>query len=269
VAVARAAKARGTPQCLSTSSSTAVEDVNAALGRPVWYQLYAPGSWDACEKILRRVEAAGCNVIALTVDTAAGGRNETYLRNRPKDLTQCASCHKVVGNDVDRLDRPMHAGIDMSNMRPTNPALDWAWADRIRKFWKGKMIIKGLETPEDARLCIEHGIDGILVSNHGGRSLETLRPTIESLPDVVAEVKGRIPVLVDGGFRRGTDIFKALALGATAVGIGRPTMWGLGSFGQAGVDRVLEMLQGELKLVMGNCGTRTVAEITASYVLRR
>ncbi|HVZ60598.1 MAG TPA: alpha-hydroxy acid oxidase [Terriglobales bacterium] len=269
VAVARAAKARGTPQCLSTSSSTAVEDVNAALGRPVWYQLYAPGSWDACEKILRRVEAAGCNVIALTVDTAAGGRNETYLRNRPKDLTQCASCHKVVGNDVDRLDRPMHAGIDMSNMRPTNPALDWAWADRIRKFWKGKMIIKGLETPEDARLCIEHGIDGILVSNHGGRSLETLRPTIESLPDVVAEVKGRIPVLVDGGFRRGTDIFKALALGATAVGIGRPTMWGLGSFGQAGVDRVLEMLQGELKMVMGNCGTRTVADITASYVLRR
>ena len=160
----------------------------------------------------------------------------------------------------------MYDGIDMTGVRTQNPAMDWAFVDRIRKFWKGKFIIKGIDTREDARLCVEHGIDGILVSNHGGRSTETLRATIEALPEVVAEVGSRIPVFVDGGFRRGTDVFKALALGAKAVGIGRPFLWGLGAFGQAGVDRVLEILQGELKLVMGNCGTQTVADITRAYV---
>jgi isopentenyl diphosphate isomerase/L-lactate dehydrogenase-like FMN-dependent dehydrogenase len=129
-----------------------------------------------------------------------------------------------------------------------------------------KLFIKGIETKQDARLAIEHGIDGILVSNHGGRSTETLRPTIQALPEVVTEVAGRIPVFVDGGVRRGTDAFKALALGAKGVGIGRPFLWGLGAFGQAGVDRVLEILQGELKLVMGNCGAQNVAAINQSYV---
>ena len=160
----------------------------------------------------------------------------------------------------------MYDGISMAGVLRQNPAMDWAFADRLRKFWSGKLIIKGLDTREDARLCVEHGIDGILVSNHGGRSTETSRATIAALPEVVAEVGGRIPVFVDGGFRRGTDVFKALALGAKAVGIGRPFLWGLGAFGQAGVDRVLEILQGELKLVMGNCGTQTVADITAAYV---
>ena len=141
-----------------------------------------------------------------------------------------------------------------------------AFVDRLRKFWRGKFIIKGIDTREDARLCLEHGIDGILVSNHGGRATETARATVEALPEVVAEVGNRIPVFVDGGFRRGTDVFKAIALGAKAVGVGRPFLWGLGAFGQAGVDRVLEILQGELKLAMGNCGTRTVADITRAYV---
>src|SRR3989442_184128 len=145
-------------------------------------------------------------------------------------------------------------------------ATSTAVEDRLRKFWKGKFFIKGMDTREDARLCLEHGIDGILVSNHGGRSTETARATLEALPEVVAEVGNRIPVFVDGGFRRGTDVFKALALGAKAGGIGRPLLWGLGAFGQPGVDRVLEILQGELKLAMGNCGTQTVADITRAYV---
>ena len=123
----------------------------------------------------------------------------------------------------------MYDGIDMTGVTTQNPAMDWAFVDRLRKSWKGKFIIKGIDTREDARLCLEHGIDGILVSNHGGRSTETLRATIEALPEVVAEVGGRIPVFVDGGFRRGTDVFKALALGAKAVGIGRPMSVGLGS----------------------------------------
>jgi 4-hydroxymandelate oxidase len=266
LSVARAAKARGTLQILSTATSTAVEEVSKALGRPVWYQLYAPNSWDVCQKILTRVEASGSSVIALTVDNTTGRHSETYLRTRPKDLHSCASCHDVNGSDVVVREHPMYDGINMTGVRTTNPAMDWAFVDQVRKFWKGKFIIKGIDTHEDARLCLEHGLDGILVSNHGGRSTETLRATIEALPEVVAEVNGRIPVFVDGGFRRGTDVFKALALGARAVGIGRPMLWGLGAFGQAGVDRVLEILQGELRLVMGNCGTQTVADITRAYV---
>jgi len=262
VAVARAAKARNTLQVLSTAASTGVEDVNKALGRPVWYQLYAPPSWEANEKLLHRVEAAGCSVIALTVDNTTGRNSETYLRTRG-DVKACTACHE---GGPGGGPRPMTADLTMPGGRGTNPAMDWAFVDRLRKTWKGKFIIKGIDTREDARLCLEHGIDGILVSNHGGRSTETGRATIEALPEVVAEVAGRIPVFVDGGVRRGTDVFKALALGAMAVGIGRPFLWGLGAFGQAGVDRVLEILQGELKLVMGNCGTRTVADITRAYV---
>ena len=160
----------------------------------------------------------------------------------------------------------MYEGIDMTGVSTSNPAMDWDFVDRLRNLWKGSFIVKGIDTREDARLAVDHGLDGILVSNHGGRSTETGRSTIEALPEVVAEVANRVPVFVDGGVRRGTDVFKALALGAKGVGIGRPFLWGLGAFGQAGVDRVLEILQGELRLAMGNCGTRTVADITRAYV---
>ena len=160
----------------------------------------------------------------------------------------------------------MYDGIDMTGVSTQNPAMDWAFVDRLRKVVSVKFVLKGIDTREDARLAREHGFDGIWVSNHGGRATETLRATIEALPEVVAETGNRIPVFVDGGFRRGTDVFKALALGARAVGIGRPFLWGLGAFGQAGVERVLEILQGELKLVMGNCGTQTVAKITREHV---
>jgi len=265
LAVARAARARGTLQILSTSTSVPVEDITQALGHPVWQQLYAPTSWDACQKILRRVEATGVTVIALTVDNTTGRNSETFLRTRPKDTSHCSDCHESAAGPAPR-ERPMYDGIDMTGIRNIDASMDWTFVDRLRKFWKGKFMIKGIDTREDAALCIEHGIDGIVVSNHGGRSTETLRATIAALPEVVAEVKGRIPVFVDGGVRRGTDVFKALALGAKGVGIGRPYLWGLGAFGQAGVDRVLEILQGELKLTMGNCGTRTVADITRAYV---
>jgi isopentenyl diphosphate isomerase/L-lactate dehydrogenase-like FMN-dependent dehydrogenase len=266
LAVARAAAARGTLQCLSTMTSTPIEEVNKALGRPVWYQLYAPSKWAACEQLLRRVEAAGSKVVLLTVDNTTGRNSETYRRTRPKDLSQCVSCHGP-GEPPGPLDtRAMFKGIDMSGVRAPNPAMDWAFVDQLRKFWRGTLVIKGIDTHEDARLAMEHGFDGILLSNHGGRATETLRSTLEALPEVVAEVGNRIPVFVDGGFRRGTDVFKALALGAKAVGVGRPFLWGLGAFGQPGVDRVLEILQGELKLAMGNCGTRTVRDINRAYV---
>ena len=129
-----------------------------------------------------------------------------------------------------------------------------------------KLVMKGIETREDARLCVEHGVDGILVSNHGGRATETYRGTIECLPEVVDGAAGRIPVMVDGGFRRGTDIFKALALGARAVAVGRPYVWGLAAFGQPGVEAVLEILRRELDLVMRQSGVRSIREIGAAYV---
>jgi 4-hydroxymandelate oxidase len=265
LAVARATKARGTMQMLSTATSTGVEDVCKAHGQPVWYQLYAPTKWEACEKIVKRVQAAGCPVIALTVDNTTGRNSETFMRTRPKDLKQCGGCHDG-GAGPTLTERKMYEGIDMTGVQGQNPAMTWEFVDRLRKAVTVKLFIKGIDTREDAALCLEHGIDGILVSNHGGRSTETLRPTIQALPEVAAAVGNRIPVYVDGGVRRGTDVFKALALGAKAVGIGRPFLWGLGAFGQAGVDRVLEILQGELKLAMGNCGAQNVAAIDRSYV---
>ena len=265
LAVARAAKARGALLFLSFNASTSVEDVNKALGRPVWQQFYAPDSWDACEKMLTRVKAAGCTVLALTVDNTVGRNSETFLRTRPKDVSQCTACHSGPDGPTPQ-ERPMYDGINMTGILDPYPAMDWAFVDRLRKYWTGKFIIKGIDTREDARLCIEHGVDAILVSNHGGRATETLRATVEALPEVVAEVGNRVPVFVDGGVRRGTDVFKALALGAKAVGIGRPYLWGVGAFGQAGVDRVLEILQGELQLAMGSCGTQKVSDITRAYV---
>src|SRR5215475_8261509 len=201
LAVARAARARGTLQCLSTMTSTAIEDVNTSLGRPVWYQLYAPSKWEACEQLLRRVEAAGSSVVLLTVDNTTGRNSETYLRNRPKDLTQCKSCHPAPGQPPGPVgERAMFKGIDMTGVRAPDPAMDWAFVDRLRKFWRGKLVIKGIDTHEDAKLAVEHGFDGILVSNHGGRATETLRSTLEALPEVVGEGGSLIPVFVDGGF---------------------------------------------------------------------
>jgi 4-hydroxymandelate oxidase len=264
LAVARATKARGTMQVLSTATSTAVEDVNAAHGRPVWYQLYAPNKWEAVQHIVHRVEAAGCPVIALTVDNTTGRNSETFSRTRPKDTASCLQCHGA--NGPSQKDRKMYQGIDMTGVGGQDPSMTWDFVDKLRREVSVKLFIKGIDTKQDARLAIEHGIDGIMVSNHGGRSTETLRPTIQALPEVTTEVAGRIPVFVDGGVRRGTDVFKALAFGATAVGIGRPFLWGLGAFGQPGVDRVLEILQGELRMVMGNCGTQNVGAINRSFV---
>jgi isopentenyl diphosphate isomerase/L-lactate dehydrogenase-like FMN-dependent dehydrogenase len=266
LAVARAAKARGAMQMLSTATKTGVEEVNAAHGRPVWFQLYAPSVWEVCEKLVRRVEAAGCPVIALTVDNTTGRNSESYLRSLPRDLRPCQQCHEGGLGPVTVKGKKMYDGIEMKGVAQMNPAMTWEFVGRLRKATTLKLLLKGIDTREDARLAVEHGIDGILVSNHGGRATETCRSTIEALPEVVAEASGRIPVFLDGGVRRGTDVFKALALGAKAVGIGRPFLWGLGAFGQAGVERVLEILQGELKLAMGNCGTPTIAAIDRSYV---
>jgi 4-hydroxymandelate oxidase len=150
-----------------------------------------------------------------------------------------------------------------------NPAgADWSYVDRLKKMTKMKLLLKGIDTAEDAVLAREHGVDGVVVSNHGGRATDTGRGTIDILPEVVDAVGRQIPVFVDGGFRRGTDVFKALSLGARAVGIGRPYVWGLASFGQEGVERVIDLLRAELIMTMRNCGVPSTAKFTRDSVLR-
>lgn len=266
LAVARAGRAKRTLQILSTATNCSVEDVTAAAGRPVWYQLYPTQRWEVTERLVRRAEAAGSPVLVLTVDTLSGRRTETFERFKKLDSRKCESCHGVGHKDFFKR-KPMFDGIDTVGLITGNSALTWEHVRRLKKLTAMKLLIKGIETREDALLCRETGVDGIVVSNHGGRAEESGRGTIECLPEVVDAAGGKIPVLIDGGFRRGGDVFKALALGARAVAIGRPYVWGLSAFGQAGVERVLDMMRGELELVMRQCGTRTIAEIGRRSVM--
>ena len=267
VATGRAAKSKNALQILSTVSSTSIEDVTQARGEPVWYQLYVPSKWENVETLVRRVEATGCPVMAVTVDLLAGRNTETFRRFRSQDTRDCTVCHGPGEPGTNLAERPMFKGLDMKGFGMNPASLDWAFVDKLRKFTKMKIVLKGIEAPEDAKLAVEHGVDGVLVSNHGGRAMETGRATIEDLPEVVDAVNGRIPVFVDGGIRRGSDALKALALGAKAVGIGRPYLWALTSFGQAGVERALDILTAELRLAMRQCGMPTLARINKSAVI--
>ena len=261
VPVARAARTRDTEMILSTVTSLAVENINAARGRPVWYQLYADATWEVTEAVVKRVEDAGCPVLAVTVDLPVSNR-EANTRHHRATNPQCVSCHGPNAGIIPP--KPMFDGLvrTMTN----RSFLDWDYIDRIRDTTSMQLMLKGIVTAEDATLAMEHGIDGIIVSNHGGRAEDSRRSTIESLPEVVQAIGGRIPVIVDSGFRRGTDIFKALALGADAIAIGRPYLWGLGSFGQEGVETVLDILKRELEIVMRQAGTVKISDINHSYI---
>ena len=259
LAVARAAQSKRALQILSTVTSTAVEDVVQARGGPVWYQLYPTSRWDIREKLVRRAEAAGCPVLVVTIDLPAGRHTETFERLRRVDSRMCVTCHPAGPGALSQ--KPMFAGLDVKGVAVYDSGLTWESVQRLKKLTPMKLVLKGIQTAEDARLCKENGVDGIIVSNHGGRADETLRATIDCLPEVVEAAGTSVTVMVDGGFRRGTDVFKALALGARAVGIGRPYMWGLAAFGQPGVEQVLDLLRAEFELVMKQCGTRSIAEI--------
>jgi len=265
---ARAAKTRGTLQILSTVANSGVEEVSEARGEPVWYQLYPTSRWDVTQALVARAERTGCPAIVLTVDLPVDSNRLTAARLARADQRDCTVCH---GTPAQRestyfTKKPMFQGLTLSRRETRAPGLTWEFVARLRGITKAKLLLKGIVTHEDATRALAVGIDGLIVSNHGGRAEESGRATIDSLPEVVAAAGGRIPVLVDGGVRRGTDVFKALARGASAVCIGRPYVWGLAAFGQPGVEKVLDLLRAELVLTMQLAGTPAIRSITASSI---
>jgi 4-hydroxymandelate oxidase len=268
MAVARAAKAGNHLEMLSTVATTSIEDAIEARGRPVWFQLYPTDSWTVAEGLAKRAETAGAGTIVITVDHVGGQLWHTLTRAMRTDTRACAECHGLgLRSFVQR--KPNFDGLDVSGITTTmQSSVTWAFVKRLRDTVKTRLLVKGLMTAEDARLGVEHGLDGIVVSNHGGRAEDSGRSTIDALPEILEAVGGKLPVIVDSGFRRGTDIAKALALGATAVAVGRPYLWGLGAFGQSGVERVLGILRTELRAIMMQLGAPSLKDLVPAMVRR-
>ncbi|MGB9658209.1 MAG: alpha-hydroxy acid oxidase [Pseudolabrys sp.] len=270
VAVAKAARVGNHLQILSTSSNDSVEDVTSARGAPIWFQLYASPKWEVAQALIKRAESAGCPVLAVTVDRVGGRNQETLFRLMREDTRECSGCHDRTSFAKRALRRHNYDGLDLSGITGSGESsnLSWETVKRMRDITKMKIVLKGILTPEDAELAVQNGMDGILVSNHGGRGEDNGRSTIDALPEIITAVNGRMPVIIDSGFRRGTDVVKALAIGAQAAGIGRPYLWGLGAFGQEGVERVLDLVRTETRAAMQQCGVRSVKELNPSFVRR-
>ena len=265
LASARAAKARGHLQILSNVSSNSIEDVIDARGAPVGFQLYPTSDWSVASKMLKRAEKAGAEFVVLTVDLNTGSNRVLLGQYSRADDRDCSACHGA-GPDDWLQSKPMYSGTGATSADFDNSSMTWKFVERLKKATTMKVVVKGIVTGEDAASCVQHGADAVYVSNHGGRAEASGRGAIESLPEVVEAVNGAVPIFVDSGFRRGTDIFKALALGADAVCIGRAYIWGLAAFGQAGVEKVLEMLDAELRMVMGQMGAPSIADIGPKHV---
>jgi 4-hydroxymandelate oxidase len=265
LATARGAGALKTILTISTNSSYTIDKIAAAGPGPLWFQLYVGPDREATQEKVERAVANGCQAVCFTLDLAHGSHRERNLKNR---IEQSRS----PGLGVNQVVRTARRGGAPPPPRPyrVEPGymaeLTWPFLDELNSYAKVPVLLKGILTGEDARLAAERGAAGVIVSNHGGRALDTAPATIEVLPEIVDAVGGKIPVLIDGGFRRGTEILMALALGAKAVMVGRPVMWGLGAFGQAGVQKVLELLQTELARAMGYAGRPNLASLDRSLV---
>jgi isopentenyl diphosphate isomerase/L-lactate dehydrogenase-like FMN-dependent dehydrogenase len=265
---ARAAREKRQLMIYSSVASASVEQVNEARGEPVWYQLYPTNDWSVGRAVATRAQRAGCPVIVLTVDNI-GNNRLTEARAAREDGRPCQACHPIQGPRY-FVRRPMYAGLDLAAATRLSPH-DWTWdyVKRLKDHVGVPLVLKGIVTREDAEKAIEYGADGLVVSNHGGRAEDSGRGAIESVAEVVSAAAGRVPVIADSGFRRGTDVFKALALGATAVAIGRPYIWGLAAFGTPGVSRVVDLLTRELEMVMRQAGTPRLAEIGPAALIDR
>jgi 4-hydroxymandelate oxidase len=251
-----AAAAANSPMILSNNTSFPFDKVVAAATSPMWVQLYPKQQLEANRAYLESAQAAGAKAVVVTVD-----QQVSYYERSLHDRNLASTTRGRGGT---------RGGLTAGNpYRVSDNRLwyEWKFFDEIRPFVKVPMIAKGIITPEDAKFCLEHGVDGVYVSNHGGRSLDYGPSTLEVLPEIVDAVHGRVPILFDSGVRRGADILKALALGASAVCLGRVPLWGLGSFGQAGVQRVLEILQAELVQAMQYTRCTTLASIDRKILL--
>lgn len=250
IATARGAGAAGATWVVSTGSNTTIEEIAAAASAPLWFQLYLQTNRDATIDLVRRAERAGVEALVLTVDTPVIGTRDRQARSRFRLPDGVTTPHL---DDLNRGRREI--------LTPERVVATWADVRWLREVASVPLLLKGILNGEDAARAVSEGVDGIIVSNHGGRNLDTLPATIAALPEVASAVGGRIPVLMDGGVRRGTDIIKALALGAAAVLIGRPYLYGLAVAGAEGVERSVRILVRELELALALCGRAAVDEV--------
>ena len=214
--------------------------------------------------MIDRVAAAGCPTLVWTIDLLGGSNRELSRRSLAgpgTDGALCQNCHQHQPG----YQRPMARGLD--GPAGQRPPYNWDYVRRLKDASDMSLVLKGIVTAEEAELAIENGADAIYVSNHGGRAVNSMWATIDALPEVAAAVRGRVPVMIDSGVRRGADVFKALALGADAVGVGRPYVWGLGAFGEDGVDKVIDLIMTEFRMVMRQTRTNSLAEIAPSFVM--
>jgi 4-hydroxymandelate oxidase len=263
LATARAAGGAGTLMVASTIATCALEEIAKVATGPLWFQLYAYKDRALTRNLIHRAEAAGYRALCLTVDTPLLGSRERDRRNGftlPDGIRM--GNFEDAGFEVATLGESFHAYV----LRQLDASLTWDVVEWLRGETRLPLILKGIVAPEDGALAAERGVDGIVVSNHGGRQLDGAEGTLRALPRVVDAVAGRAEVFVDGGVRRGTDVVKALALGARAVLIGRPALWGLAAAGEEGVARVLRMFREELTLAMALCGCPDVGSIDRSFV---
>jgi 4-hydroxymandelate oxidase len=264
LATARGAAAAGATYVLSTAATTSMEDVAAVAGAPLWFQLYVQRDRGFTRELLRRAERCGCRAIVLTADTPVLGARDREQR-RQLELPAGLELANLRGLPERPADTPtfVHGGSNPF----LDPTLTWDILPWLRSETKLPVVVKGILRADDARAAVERGAAAIAVSNHGGRNLDTVPATIDALPAIAVAVAGRLPILFDGGVRRGVDVVKALALGASAVMIGRPYLWGLGAAGAAGVERVVRLLVNELEMAMAQCGAASLAGITRDLVL--
>jgi 4-hydroxymandelate oxidase len=262
LATARAAAKAGTIFTLSTLATATIDEVRAASQGPIWFQLYVFKDRAATEALVRRAEAAGAKALVLTVDAPLLGRRERDVRNRFQLPPGLCVKNLVPEGMSDLPAEAQDSGLAAYFASLLDPALGWRDLAWLRSITKLPLLVKGIVRKDDARRAVDEGAQGIVVSNHGGRQLDTAPATIDVLSGIVDEVGGRAEVLLDGGVRRGTDAVKALALGARAVLVGRPILWGLAVGGEQGVSAVLEILRTELDLALALSGCASVAAVT-------
>jgi L-lactate dehydrogenase (cytochrome) len=287
ILAARAAEKAGVPFTLSTLSICSIEDVAARTSAPFWFQLYVMKDRDFINRLIDRAKAVNCSALVLTLDLQVLGQRHKDLRNgmsAPPKLTLANIanlmtkprwCLGMLGTPRRGFGNVIgHAsGVsDMSSLsawtsQQFDPALSWSEVEWIKRRWGGKLIIKGIMDPEDARLARESGADALVVSNHGGRQLDGAQSSIEALPPIVAAVGKEIEVHMDGGIRSGQDVLRAIALGARGVYIGRPFLYGLGAMGEAGVTKCLDIIRNELDLTMAFCGHRDILNVDRAILL--